>query len=123
MWIRNTAANHGNVFLNCRFQTLNGRETEIARAPTNKGNNYPYCEAVLINCALSGISPVGWGPVGGDTSNVHYWECNSTDFDGKPIDVSRRSGVSRQLDKKKDAEIIKNYSNPAYVLGGWKPKF
>ncbi|MGB8226427.1 MAG: pectinesterase family protein, partial [Sedimentisphaerales bacterium] len=124
MWIRNTSANHGNVFLNCRFQTIEGKETEIARAPTNHGKNYPYCEAVLINCALAGISPAGWGPVGGDTSNVHYWEYNSTNIsDGKPVDVSQRSSVSRQLTKEKDAEIIANYSNPAYVLGGWRPKF
>jgi pectin methylesterase-like acyl-CoA thioesterase len=124
MWIRNTSANHGNVFLNCRFQTIAGKETEIARAPTNHGKDYPYCEAVLINCALAGISPVGWGPVGGDTSNVHYWEYNSTNIsDGKPVDVSQRSPISRQLTKEKDAETIVNYSNPAYVLGGWKPKF
>lgn len=122
MWIRNTSANHGNVFLNCRFQTLGGGETEIARAPTNKGKNYPYCEAVLLNCALAGIRPAGWGPIGGDTSNVHYWEYNSTNIsDGKPVEVSKRSSISRQLDAKKDAEIIANYSNPAYVLGGWTP--
>ena len=123
MWIRNTSANHGNVFLNCTFKTAAGKETEIARAPTNHGKSYPYCEAVLINCALAGISPVGWGSVGGETSNVHYWEYNSTNIsDGKPVDVSKRSSISRQLDKKKDAEIIANYSNPSYVLGGWKPK-
>ena len=113
MWIRNTSANHGNVFLNCGFKTLGGRETEIARAPTNKGQDYPYAEAVLINCALAGISPVGWGAVGGDTSNIHYWEYNSTNLsDGKPVDVSQRHPVSRQLTKDKDAQIIANYSNP-----------
>jgi hypothetical protein len=122
MWIRNTSANHGNVFLNCRFQTTAGRETEIARAPTNHGKNYPYCEAVLINCALAGVSPEGWGPVGGDTSNVHYWEYNSTSIsDGKPVDMSQRRPLSRQLTKEKDAEIIANYSDPTYVLGGWTP--
>jgi pectinesterase len=122
MWIRNTSANHGNVFLNCRFQTIAGRETEIARAPTNHGKNYPYCEAVLLNCTLAGVSPEGWGPVGGDTSNVHYWEYNSTSIsDGKPVDVSRRRPFSRQLTKEKDAEVIANYSNPTYVLGGWTP--
>jgi pectinesterase len=122
MWIRNTSANHGNVFFNCKFQTLGARETEIARAPTNKGKDYPYAEAVLINCALAGISPVGWGPVGPDTSNIHYWEYNSTNIsDGKPVDVSRRLPASRQLTKEKDAEIIANYSNPAFVLGGWSP--
>ncbi|MGA2070068.1 MAG: pectinesterase family protein [Sedimentisphaerales bacterium] len=122
MWIRNTSANHGNVFLNCRFQTEGARETEIARAPTNKGKDYPYCEAVLLNCALAGISSAGWGPVGPDTSNIHYWEYNSSNIsDGKPVDVSRRHPASRQLTKDKDAEIIANYSNPSYVLGGWSP--
>jgi len=122
MWIRNTSANHGNVFLNCRFQTVGAGETEIARAPTNKGNGYPYCEAVLLNCALAGISPAGWGPVGPDTSNIHYWEYNSTNIsDGKPVDVTRRHPASRQLTKDKDARIIADYSNPAYVLGEWSP--
>jgi pectinesterase len=122
MWIRNTAANHGNVFLNCRFQTGGNRETVIARAPTNGGKNYPYCEAVLIDCALAGIAPVGWGPIGGDTSSVHYWEYNSANVnEGKPADVSLRHPASRQLTMERDAEIIANYKNPAYVLGGWNP--
>jgi pectinesterase len=122
MWIRNTSANHGNVFMNCRFQTRGNQETVIARAPTNGGNSYPYCEAVLINCALAGIAPVGWGPIGGDTSSVHYWEYNSTNLsNGKPADVSLRHPASRQLTMEKDAEIIANYKNPAYVLGGWTP--
>ncbi|MEJ2616061.1 MAG: pectinesterase family protein [Ignavibacteriaceae bacterium] len=122
MWIRNTSANHGNVFVDCKFTTLKGKETVIARAPTNGGKNYPYCEAVLLNCGLSGISPVGWGPIGGDASNVHYWEYNSTNIsDDKPVDISRRLPASRQLTMKKDSAIISDYMKPAYVLGGWKP--
>jgi pectinesterase len=123
MWIRNTSANHGNVFVACKFQTRGGRETVLARAPTNGGKNYPYCEAVLIDCALAGIEPVGWGQIGGDTSNVHYWEYSSTNLsDGKPADVSKRHPASRQLTMEKDAAIIANYRNPAYVLSGWTPK-
>jgi hypothetical protein len=122
MWIRNTEANHGNVFLNCTFQTLGNGKTELARAPVNGGKSYPFCEAVLINCALDGISPVGWGKVGGETTNIHYWEYNSTNLsDGRPIDASQRHPVSRQLDMVTDSAIIANYSHPAYVLGGWKP--
>ncbi len=122
MWIRNTSANHGNVFLNCKFETRGDRETVLARAPTNGKMNYPYCEAVLINCALSGISPEGWGPVGGETSNVHYWEYNSTNLSsGKPLDMSQRHPASRQLTMKKDSSIIADYSNPSFVLNGWKP--
>jgi pectin methylesterase-like acyl-CoA thioesterase len=121
MWIRNTDANHGNVFVNSKFLTPGNGMTEIARAPTNNGKNYPYAEAVLIHCILGGISPVGWGAMGGDTTNMHYWEYNSTNAsDGKPVDVSQRKLESRQLTMPKDAEIIGNYSNPVYVLG-WTP--
>ena len=122
MWIRNTSANHGNVFLNCKFETRGDRETVLARAPTNGKMNYPYCEAVLINCALSGISPEGWGPVGGETSNVHYWEYNSTNLSsGKQVDISQRNAASKQLTMKKDSSIIADYSNPSFILNGWKP--
>ena len=120
MWIRNTDANHGNVFVNSRFLTSGNSMTEIARAPTNNGKNYPYAEAVLINCILQGISPVGWGAMGGDTTHMHYWEYNSINADGKLVDVSQRKPESKQLTMPKDAEIIANYSNPAYVLG-WTP--
>jgi hypothetical protein len=123
MWIRNTEANHGNVFVSCRFKTRGSQETVLARAPTNGGKNYPYCEAVLIDSALSGIDPVGWGPIGGDTSSVHYWEYNSRDLEtGRPVDVSRRHPASRQLAMNRDADLIADYRMPAYVLGGWIPK-
>ena len=122
MWIRNTAANHGNVCMNCTFQTRGKGETEIARAPVNGGKGYPFCEAVLLNCKLAGISSICWGPVGGDSSNVHYWEYNSTNLsDGKPIDTSKRHPASRQLTLEKDAALIEQYSRPEFVLGGWKP--
>jgi len=122
MWIRNTSANHGNVFVDSTFRTIGEVETVIARSPTNHGKDYPYCEAVLINCALEGIRPEGWGTTGGDTSHVRSWEYNSTNLgDGRPGDVSRRHPASRQLSQEKDAETIARYSNPTYVLGGWTP--
>ena len=78
---------------------------------------------VLLSCALDGISAVGWGDVGGDTSQMHYWEYNSTKLrDGSPVDVSARHPVSKQLRKDQDAQTIANYSNPAWVLGGWTPE-
>jgi pectinesterase len=122
MWIRNTSANHGNVFVNCKFINTSEEEKEIARCPANKGKSYPHSEAVLINCQLSGISPIGWGQIGGDTSNIHYWEYNSVNLsDGKPVDVSLRHPASRQLDADKDSAIIASYMDPVYVLGGWNP--
>jgi beta-lactamase class A/pectin methylesterase-like acyl-CoA thioesterase len=122
MWVRNSSANHGNVFVNCKFITDEGKETVIARSPANGSKNYPYCEAVLLNCKLAGISPIGWGSIG-DTSNVHYWEYNSTNLsDGEPINISQRHPASRQLTMERDFEIIANYSRPAYILGNWEPK-
>jgi len=122
MWIRNTSANHGAVLLNCSLINSSKAETVIARAPGKNGKGYPYCEAVLINCRLSGISPEGWGPVDGDSTNVHYWEYNSLNLtDDRPIDTSHRHAVSRQLTNEKDAATIANYSNPAFILDGWTP--
>jgi pectinesterase len=144
MWIRNTDANHGNVFVNSTFiviprpsppaQTAAPTAATapatparapvsavLARLPTNHGLNYPYAEAVLINCRLKGIPANGWGPLDDDTSHLHLWEFNSTDLDGHPIDTSQRHPASKQLVMPQDAQTIANYSNPAFVLGGWTP--
>lgn len=143
MWIRNTEANHGNVFVDCTFiarkrtniparpsapSSLPSSTTTpaptgpvLARLPNNHGLNYPYAEAVLINCHLVGIPAAGWGPIEDDTTHMHLWEFNSTDLDGKPIDSTQRHPVSRRLTMPQDEKLIADYSNPAFVLGGWTP--
>jgi pectin methylesterase-like acyl-CoA thioesterase len=133
MWIRNTEANHGNVFVDCTFTAIDrplplgpsSRPIQpshvLARLPNNHGLNYPYAEAVLIDCRLNGVSPAGWGPIDDDTSRIHFWEFHSTDADGHPVDVTERHPVSKQLTEPRDAEIIANYSDPAFVLSGWTP--
>jgi pectinesterase len=123
MWIRNTQANHGNVFLNCTFRMMIGSgQTTIARTNDNRGKGYPYAEAVLLNCRVDGILPEGWSIEGRGTSHIHYWEYNSVNLsDGKPADVSRRHPLSRQLTQEEDRAIIASYSDPAFVLGGWTP--
>lgn len=138
MWIRNTEADHGNIFLNCTFIARDRSATPsagqapsssqapsravLARLPVNHGLNYPYAEAVLIHCRLEGIPAIGWGPIDGDTSHLHFWEFDSTDLDGHPIDVSQRHPASRQLSMSRDAQTIAQYSDPAFVLDGWRPK-
>lgn len=130
LWVRNPSTNHGDVFVECTFDTPPGdnplfnrlTKSVIARLPNNHGINYPYAEAVLINCRLKDIPPEGWGPIHDDTTNVKFWEYNSTNLaDGKPVDVSQRHPVSRQLTMEKDARTIADYSNPAFVLSGWTP--
>ncbi|GLB50149.1 hypothetical protein Y10_25170 [Neptunitalea sp. Y10] len=120
MWIRNTKANHGNVFKKCTFKSIGDAEAVIARAPVNKKFTYPYAEAVLLNCRLQGVVPEGFGPVGGETSNIHFWEYNSISLiDGKPVDTSKRHPVTKQLTLPNDKDVIENYRNPAYILGDW----
>ncbi|HMC48747.1 MAG TPA: pectinesterase family protein [Caballeronia sp.] len=121
MWIRNPSTNHGNVFVGCRFDTSGGATTEFAREPANKGMTYPHAEAVLIDATLSGISPAGWGEVSGDASQVHFWEYNSRNADGTPLDARGRNPISRQLDPQRDAATIASYRDPAFVLDGWQP--
>lgn len=121
MWVRNTQANHGNVFVDCSFTTRDGGQTVLARLPDNKGRNYPYAEAVLIDATLSGITPEAWGPLDGDTRHVAFLEYGSRGPDGKPADTSRRHPASRQLDKVKDAALVARYRDPAFVLKGWQP--
>jgi pectinesterase len=121
-WTRNTAANHGTVLVNCRLTATGGEPTVLARAPANGGRTYPNAEVVLLSCTLDGISAAGWGEIGGDPSQVHYWEYDSRDArDGSPADVSARAPASKQLKTDEDAETIANYHNPAWVLGGWTP--
>ncbi len=123
MWIRNTKANHGNVFVDCKFYGTEAGGSSLARAPiNNKIYSYPYSESVLINCQLDNIMPEGWGPVGGKTRKMRYWEYNSTNIsDGKPVYTSNRAKFTRQLNLRKDKKRIDYYSNPANILKGWKP--
>lgn len=122
LWVRNTDKNHGNVFVNCIFRTDGNSLAEIARAPDNHGIKYPYAEAVLIDCKLQGLKPEGWGTVAEPYTHVRYWEFNSATLEGKPLDFSKRHMASKRLDAKRDAEIIKQYRNPSYVLAGWNPE-
>jgi pectinesterase len=133
MWIRNTEANHGNVFIDCTFTAIDrplpwspasapvNASKVLARLPNNHGLNYPYAEAVLINCRLNGIPAAGWGPIDGDTSHIRFWEFHSTDAGGQPVNVTERHPVSKQLMQPRDDQTIANYSDPAFVLGGWSP--
>ncbi|KAI0803534.1 pectinesterase [Xylaria sp. FL0064] len=125
-WTRTVQGIHGNVFVDSTIIGLQGDST-FARLPDNSGgvmDNWPYAEMVLINTRTDGIAAVGWGPVQGpsfDSSRVKFWEFNTTDLQGRPIDMSQRSNVSRQLALPKDRQIIDEYKNPVNILGGWKP--
>jgi pectin methylesterase-like acyl-CoA thioesterase/lysophospholipase L1-like esterase len=120
--IRNPATNHGYVYKNCTFEGASGvTESVLSRVLQTR---FPASEVVLLDCTLTdAVSPVGWrldSPA--EAPNVHFWEYNSRDPNGNPIDDSRRFAVSRRLTKEADTETIANYSNPVWVLGSeWNP--
>jgi hypothetical protein len=144
-WTRTPKGSHGNVFVDSSFVYVDkplpwsitpanpaGTKSSgvLARLPRNgsataTSANFPYAEMVLINSRTEGVPPEGWGPVEAepafDWSNVRLWEFNTTDKDGRPIDMAKRHPIARQLTMAKDARTIADYSRPEYVLGGWKP--
>ncbi|MDR0988327.1 MAG: carbohydrate esterase [Prevotellaceae bacterium] len=120
-WVRNRDGNHGDIFVECTFSTFNGRDADYGRTGSkNAKNKYPEAEFVLIDCKTRNIVPAGWGSIASKSSRLY--EYNTCELEtGRPVDVSKRHPYSRQLHKVKDAELIRNYRNPAYVLKGWTP--
>jgi len=118
MWIRNTAENHGNIFVDCHLKALSGR-AELGRLPNNKGKNYPHAECVLLNCTLENIPAAGWGAIDESAKTATLLEFNSHDVEGRPIDTSLRHPIMRQLHPVHDAELIGRYSDSRWVLD-WK---
>ena len=120
-WVRNTAGNHGDVFVECTFSCPDGHMGDYGRTKTNHGSSYPDAEFVVIDCRVKNIIPEGWSSIGERTARMY--EHNTRDLDtGKPVDVSRRHPYSRQLDAVRDAALLRNYRNPAFVLKGWQPQ-
>jgi pectin methylesterase-like acyl-CoA thioesterase/lysophospholipase L1-like esterase len=121
--IRNPATNHGFIYRNCIFEGAEGvKDSVLSRVLQTR---FPASEVVLLDCTLTNaVSPVGWrldSPA--EAPDIHFWEYNSRDAQGNPIEESMRFAVSRRLAKEADAATIANYSNPAWVLGGnWNPR-
>ena len=121
--IRNPATNRGYVFKNCTFNGAPGVTGNVLSriAPVQ----YPASEVVLINCTLTdAVSPVAWRlDQATEAPDVHFWEYNSHTTDGQPIDMSKRLPIAKQLKQPEDKQLIENYSDAKWVLGGqWTPE-
>lgn len=132
--VRNPATNHGFVFLRCTFDGAPGvTDNFLTRVEPHR---FPHSEVVLLDCTLTNaVNAPGWflqmpkpaadnfAPAKPDTSHLHFWEFNSHAPDGQPVDVSQRLPVSRQLTQPADAALLRDYTNPATILGhDWNPK-
>jgi pectin methylesterase-like acyl-CoA thioesterase len=117
--IRNPQGVNGDVFVNCRLTRADDSITGSYLSRIDP-NVFPYSQVVYIHCAMGPhIRPVGWLLNNAtEAPTVEFWEYNSTDLSGNPLDVSQRAPVSRQL----TAEEAAQWSDPAFVLGGWVPE-
>ena len=120
-WVRNFKPAHGDVFVECTFESVSQFPADYGRSRLNHGSVYPDAEMVLIGCKVRNLNPLGWSELGEPT--VSMLEYDTRDMDtGEPVDVSGRHPYSRQLKLPRDARLIASYRDPAFVLGGWTPK-
>ena len=125
--IRNPETNHGYVYDHSVFDGLPGiNGNYLSRIGTGR---FPHSEVVLLDCTLgNAVGPVAWLLSGGregnphDPAQIHFWEFNSRDAAGQPVDPSLRMPGSRRLREPDDAAVIADYRRPAFVLGhDWNP--
>jgi pectin methylesterase-like acyl-CoA thioesterase len=82
---------------------------------------YPYSQAVYIDTKMDAhINPAGWLLNNADCSagaHLQFGEYGSVNLAGQPVGTGQRLACSRQLTAAEAAQ----WSNPAFVLGGWVP--
>jgi len=120
---RNRADKPGYVFVGCKIDTAPDlKRFVLARIDPRV---YPHSHVAFIDCAIGKyVTPAGWifdGPgAAAPKENIRFWEFQSTDLAGKPLDVSQRIAGSRQL----TAAEATQQRDLAFVLGGadhWNP--
>ncbi|HEX8557077.1 MAG TPA: pectinesterase family protein [Pyrinomonadaceae bacterium] len=121
--IRNGAGRNGYVYVNCKFTRAAGvAGSYLTRIDPD---DFPFSQVVVINSQMDGVRPDPWrfdNPASAVTAanypNIRFWEYDTRDLAGNPVDVSQRHPVSRQLTAAEAAQ----WSDPAFVLGGWTPQ-
>ncbi len=117
---RNGANGYGYVFVDSKLTSDAGITGQVlARIDATA---YPYSHVAYVNCAMSSaITAKGWTitPAGTTaTSNLRFWEYQSTDANGNALNVSGRDPASKQISASQAAMM----RDKATVLGGWDPQ-
>ena len=135
--IRSPSTNHGFVFVDCVFTSVSGANNTHYLNRIDP-NFFANSEMVLINCTIgndilnTNVAAVGtdynvgwWKLIGSNAStsvpSARFWDCNTKDQNGDPLDFAPRAAYTRKLTSPADAVDIANYSDPAWVLNGWSP--
>jgi pectin methylesterase-like acyl-CoA thioesterase len=115
--MRNPAGQYGAVFLDCRFTRSPG-VTGVVFGRVDP-NVYPASAVAVVNCAVDAhITAAAWTlSAAGPTTDLRYWEYQSTDLSGTLLNVSGRASFSQQINSTQ-ATALRNLST---TLGGWTP--
>jgi hypothetical protein len=112
---RNAAGAYGYVFVDSKI-TADSVSTNniLARIDVS---SYPESHVAYVNCQLTNVAAAGWTVTGGmPTSALRFWEYQSTDAAGNPIDTSGRvAGTQISADQ---AAMMRD---PNVVFNGWIP--
>ncbi|HKU40436.1 MAG TPA: pectinesterase family protein [Polyangiales bacterium] len=113
---RNDASHYGYVFVDSKLTSDPGLTGNVlARVDSSV---YPASHVAFIDCQMDKhISAAAWVVTGGGTAQIRYWEYQSKDLAGQPLDVSRRLAGSKQISAAQAAMM----RDPTVVLGGWQP--
>lgn len=114
---RNPSSTYGYVFVDSNI-TADGavKGQVLARVDVSQ---YPASHVAYVDCTMTNaISPAGWTITGGPpTSSLRFWEYQSVDPNGNPIDVSQRVSGSTQI----SSTVAAQMRDPSTVLAGWQP--
>jgi hypothetical protein len=103
------------VFVDCKLTVDSAsKDNMLARIDVSV---YPGSHVAYINCQMTGVAGAGWTVTGGgSTSQLRFWEYQSTDASGNPLSTSGRTGGT-QIGASQAASM----RDPTVVLGGWQP--
>ncbi len=112
---RNAAGAYGYVFVDSKITADSASTNNIlARVDVSA---YPASHVAYVNCQLTNVAAAGWTVTGGTaTSALRFWEYQSTDAAGNPVDTSGRVGGT-QISANQAAMM----RDPNVVLNGWTP--
>jgi pectin methylesterase-like acyl-CoA thioesterase len=112
---RNAAGAFGYVFVDSRL-TADAASTSNMLARID-ASVYPGSHVAYINCQMTNVAAAGWTVTGAaPTAALRFWEYQSTDASGNPINTSGR--VSGTQITAAQAAMMRD---PTVVLGGWQP--
>lgn len=123
---RTPQGSNGLAFINCLIDGAPGvTGSDLGRDAANSGNgNWYYGQDAYINCTMDTnvITPAGWvlgsGTLQANTTFLRFWEFDSVDTNGNPVNTSSRVPWSTEIDGNTASNDVQNLS---VWFSGWIP--